>query len=101
MRLLICLLILALPANAGEHIKRDPKAVRTFRAIVPCPATEKPERRCPGYVVDHIIPLCAGGADDAANMQWQSVEDAKIKDRAEREQCRKRSKSSRDISPDA
>jgi hypothetical protein len=45
--------------------------------------------------------LCAGGADDAANMQWQSVEDAKIKDRAEREQCRKRSKSSRDISPDA
>jgi hypothetical protein len=30
------------------------------------------QRACPGYVVDHIMPLCAGGADDPANMMWMS-----------------------------
>ena len=41
----------------------------------------------PGYVVDHIVPLCAGGADAPSNMQWQTVEDAKVKDRQERATC--------------
>jgi hypothetical protein len=90
MRLLIVLLLLALPVHAGERIKRDPKAVRIFRATVPCPATGKPEKRCAGFLVDHVIPLCAGGPDKPSNMQYQSVEDAKIKDRAERKLCRGR-----------
>jgi hypothetical protein len=38
---------------------------------------------CPGYVVDHIIPLKRGGADEPANMQWQTVAEAKAKDRIE------------------
>ncbi len=42
----------------------------------------------PGYVVDHIVPLCAGGADDPSNMQWQDVGQAKRKDKSERDQCR-------------
>jgi hypothetical protein len=41
-----------------------------------------------GYVVDHIVPLEYGGADIPANMQWQTVQDAKIKDRTERN-CRR------------
>ena|SRR5579859_1063938 len=41
----------------------------------------------PGYVVDHIVPLCAGGADASSNMQWQTVAEAKVKDRRERAQC--------------
>src|SRR6185369_17579356 len=41
-----------------------------------------------GYVVDHIVPLECGGADVPANMQWQTVQTAKIKDRTERE-CRR------------
>jgi len=40
-----------------------------------------------GYVVDHIVPLCAGGADAPSNMQWQTVEEAKVKDRQERTMC--------------
>lgn len=44
----------------------------------------------PGYVIDHIKPLCAGGADAVSNLQWQTVEAAKRKDRLEREQCRPR-----------
>jgi hypothetical protein len=92
MRLFILsLLFLALPSHA-ERIKRDPKAVRIFRATVPCPATGKPEKGCVGYVIDHVIPLCAGGPDKPSNMQWQTVEDAKRKDREERRICSKLSR---------
>jgi len=41
-----------------------------------------------GYVVDHIVPLECGGADVPSNMQWQTVQAAKMKDRTERN-CRR------------
>jgi hypothetical protein len=34
-------------------------------------------------VIDHVTPLKRGGADSAGNMQWQSTEAAKLKDRSE------------------
>ena len=37
----------------------------------------------PGYVIDHVKPLCHGGADDVANMQWQTKADAAAKDKWE------------------
>lgn len=37
----------------------------------------------PGYVVDHIIPLKKGGCDCPSNMQWQTKEAAKEKDKWE------------------
>jgi 5-methylcytosine-specific restriction endonuclease McrA len=40
-----------------------------------------------GHVVDHIIPLACGGPDTPENMQWQTVEAAKAKDRVERRDC--------------
>jgi 5-methylcytosine-specific restriction endonuclease McrA len=49
----------------------------------PCPATGRTSGACPGYVVDHIVPLKRGGADEPANMQWQTDADAKAKDRIE------------------
>jgi len=42
----------------------------------------------PGYVVDHIKPLACGGADAPSNMQWQTIEAAKAKDKVERAGCR-------------
>jgi hypothetical protein len=54
----------------------------------PCPATGEARGKCPGWVVDHIVPLCADGPDHPSNMQWQDVESAKAKDSNERQQCR-------------
>ena len=44
--------------------------------------TGYPEGR-PGYVIDHITPLKTGGADSPSNMQWQTIEEAKTKDKWE------------------
>lgn len=49
----------------------------------PCPSTNKNFGSCPGYIVDHIIPLKRGGPDRPHNMQWQTVEDANQKDKWE------------------
>jgi hypothetical protein len=38
-------------------------------------------------VVDHIVPLACVGADIPSNMQWQTVAQAKAKDRIERKGC--------------
>jgi hypothetical protein len=69
--------------DANRRIRRSPEARRAFRASHPCPATGLPTGACPGYVVDHVISLKRGGPDDASNMQWQTVEEAKAKDRVE------------------
>ena len=42
----------------------------------------------PGYEVDHIVPLCAGGADAIYNMQWLSVSAHKRKTRNDVRRCR-------------
>jgi hypothetical protein len=61
----------------SEHVKRE------FRKSHPCPSTGKTAGACPGYVIDHISPLKRGGADAPYNMQWQTIEAAKDKDRQE------------------
>lgn len=94
------LMLVVIPAAvAGESpaciIKRDPdgrihrseRVRRHFQRLNPCPSTGRTAGACPGYVKDHVIPLCACGSDSVANLQWQTVKDAKEKDRLERAQC--------------
>jgi hypothetical protein len=62
---------------------RSRAAVREFRRRNLCPSTGRFDGVCPGYVVDHVIALCVGGEDYWTNMQWQTIEEAKEKDRWE------------------
>jgi hypothetical protein len=84
---LLSALALLAAAPAADATERDPHQRAAFVKKHPCPATGKSRGACPGYVVDHIKPLCAGGADRPSNMQWQTRQEAKIKDRREREMC--------------
>src|SRR4051812_32494455 len=65
------------------RIARSAPAKHSFRKAHPCPATGSASGACPGYVIDHITALKRGGADHPANMQWQTLADAKAKDRVE------------------
>ena len=71
------------PRDAHGRIARVPRARNEFKRTHPCPATGRSSGSCPGYVIDHVQPLKRGGADTAANMQWQTEGAAKLKDRTE------------------
>ena len=83
--LVLWLVILGAPEGATP---RDPAQVRAFRAEHPCPVTAQKTGACPGWVVDHIYPLCAGGKDLPENMAWQEARQSYIKDNLERDFCR-------------
>lgn len=68
--------------------QRSTSVLLAFKRQNPCPATEARRGACPGYVIDHIIPLCAGGPDALGNLQWQTRADSLLKDREDRRQCR-------------
>lgn len=59
-----------------------------FRLDRPCPATGESYGPCKGYVIDRIVPLVCGGADEPANMQWQTLAQAKEKRKWDRIGCR-------------
>lgn len=63
--------------DSKGHIKRSSSARKEFMK-----QTGYPNGR-PGYVIDHIVPLKRGGADSPENMQWQTIEEAKAKDKVE------------------
>lgn len=83
----------ALPATAVERRGAERAA---FVREHPCPSTGMSKGRCPGYVVDHVVPLCAGGADSPANMQWQTVQESRRKDVDEHRICREMRKAQED-----
>jgi hypothetical protein len=80
---LIIIALLLTAAGADARMPRSHAARSAFTHAHPCPVTGRGSGRCPGYVVDHVVPLKRGGADAPFNMQWQSKEAAKLKDRWE------------------
>jgi hypothetical protein len=74
------------PSSAVERdehgrIQRSDAARRAFAR-----QTGYPNGR-PGYIIAHIKPLACGGTDVPSNMQWQTTEAAKAKDRVEQIGC--------------
>jgi hypothetical protein len=79
--------LLLLTQTAEAKIHRSSHARSEFKHMQPCPANGRTSGACPGYVIDHIKPLACGGPDEPGNMQWQTKENAKAKDRWERKAC--------------
>ena len=69
--------------DARGRIQRSARAKNEFRKSHPCPSTGKAAGACPGFVIDHVTPLKRGGADNAGNMQSQTAEAARLKDKTE------------------
>ena len=84
--ILVAALLLPAFADAGP---RSSAARLSFARHHACPATGQFKTSCPGYVIDHVVPLCAGGPDTPANMQWQEYRASLVKDAQERAHCRR------------
>ena len=65
------------PRNSNGRIKRSSSARYSFMKQTGYVHGRK------GYVIDHIKPLKEGGCDCPSNMQWQTKEAAKAKDKWE------------------
>lgn len=80
----LALLLPIAVAGSGEAATHRSRAVTSaFQRLHPCPSTGLKRGACPGWVKDHVIPLACGGPDAVANLSWQTVADAKAKDRWE------------------
>lgn len=79
-------LVLAAPADA--RIPRSKVTVAEFKRANPCPANGARRGACPGWQVDHVVALCAGGADAKENMQWLTIVDHKKKTKLDVMKCR-------------
>jgi hypothetical protein len=46
--------------DANGRIKRSTEAKARFKRMKPCPANGSSYGSCPGYVIDHVVPLACG-----------------------------------------
>lgn len=79
----------AISTGASAKIERSHAVRHAFVKQQACPSTGRHRLPCPGHVIDHVVALACGGPDQTSNMQWQTVEDAKAKDKWETKGCKK------------
>lgn len=59
------------PVRASDGaIARSASTIAAFKRAHACPATGLHTGACPGWAIDHVIPLDCGGCDAVSNMQW-------------------------------
>jgi len=56
--------------DVNGKIIRKSSVIYAFKKIHPCPSTLLRTGSCPGWSIDHVIPLAVGGIDAVSNMQW-------------------------------
>jgi len=56
--------------DSDGNTKRSVKVLNAFKKIWACPSTQQHSGACPGWALDHVIPLACGGADTVWNLQW-------------------------------
>ena len=60
--------------DVAGKIKRRTDVILAFRNLYPCPSTGHTRGACPGWNIDHPIPISRGGCDAVSNLQWLPVE---------------------------
>jgi len=83
--------------DADGNIYRRSDVLTAYKKLYPCPSTMKTTGACPGWAIDHSIPLACGGCDAVFNLVWlpndiKSCSDDACKDRWERKLFCKQSK---------
>jgi hypothetical protein len=88
MRALLIVLLLACGAAGAAERSRAVRA--EFVRENACPSTGRTSGPCPGWQVDHVVPLCLGGpaVDTKSNLIWRTVADHKQKTREDVKLCR-------------
>ena len=75
--------------DSRGDIVRSQTVIRAFAKEHPCPSTGKSSSSCPGWQINHVIPLACGGCDSVSNMDWmpkkiKTCKDSWCRDRYER-----------------
>lgn len=52
------------------RIKRNTAMLDEFAKVFPCPQTGEPVTSCPGWALDHVLPVALGFCDRQDNIQW-------------------------------
>lgn len=86
--ILVVLLLFSASVSACPHAVRHESTKLAFAKLHACPATGKHAIHCPGYVIDHKGPLCAGFPDAPSNMAWEEYKESKRKDKEELHLCK-------------
>jgi len=60
--------------NADGTIKRSTTVLKAFQKIHPCPSTGLTTGACPGWALNHTVPLACGGCDAVNNLDWMPDE---------------------------
>ena len=69
---------------------RRGSVLSAFKRAHPCPASGARAGPCPGWILDHVIPLACGGGDAVLNLQWLPTAIWREKSRWERKIYRRR-----------
>lgn len=56
--------------DAKGKIKRSKAVIAAFKRLHPCPSTGRRYGACPGWAIDHVIPLASCGCDAVGNLSW-------------------------------
>ena len=70
--------------NPDGSIHRRSAVIAVYRHEHPCPVTGKITGACPGWAINHVVPLACGGCDAVSNMMWMRNDVKKIVDGYER-----------------
>lgn len=88
-RALVLIASISISTVATAKIERKHSVRHAFVKQQACPSTKRHRLPCPGWQIDHVVPLKCKGKDATENMQWLTVEAHKAKTRREAKLCRK------------